>query len=75
MQLPQATTVRDDLGMATVVRFAGHFQYDIDVASDVFQCRTENAVWCRWDCHGLPVEHEIDKKLGEELCPAGSHPH
>lgn len=18
-----------------------------------------------WDCHGLPVEHEIDKKLGE----------
>ena len=20
---------------------------------------------CRWDCHGLPVEHEIDKKLGK----------
>jgi isoleucyl-tRNA synthetase len=19
---------------------------------------------CRWDCHGLPVEYEIDKKLG-----------
>ena len=23
---------------------------------------------CRWDCHGLPVEHEIDKKLGEARC-------
>ena len=22
---------------------------------------------CRWDCHGLPVEFEIDKKLGESL--------
>ena len=21
-----------------------------------------------WDCHGLPVEYEIDKKLGEVLC-------
>lgn len=22
---------------------------------------------CRWDCHGLPVEHEIDKAFGA-LC-------
>lgn len=21
-----------------------------------------------WDCHGLPVEYEIDKKLGRLLC-------
>ena len=26
-----------------------------------------------WDCHGLPVEYEIDKKLGEkDLIAAGS---
>ena len=24
-------------------------------------------VSCRWDCHGLPVENEINKKLGNIL--------
>ena len=31
-----------------------------------FACSTGHHVSRRfgWDCHGLPVEHEIDKKLG-----------
>ena len=27
-----------------------------------------------WDCHGLPVEYEIDKKLGAWTPPAGGRP-
>ena len=28
----------------------------------------EPVTWkCSWDCHGLPVEHEIDKAFGEML--------
>lgn len=25
-----------------------------------------------WDCHGLPVEYEIDKKLGEQYPYSGT---
>jgi isoleucyl-tRNA synthetase len=33
-----------------------------------YACSTGRHVTRRfgWDCHGLPVEYEIDKKLGEQ---------
>ena len=32
-------------------------------------CAETALMHCSWDCHGLPVEHEIDKKLGEAQRP------
>jgi len=32
---------------------------------------SEFGLSCRWDCHGLPVENEINKKLGEHLTEKG----
>ena len=54
MPLRQATTARAALGALTALSTV-HGQ----------QPGVTHCVVCRWDCHGLPVEHEIDKLLGE----------
>ena len=55
MRLPQGTTVQDDLGKTHQICAAA---VESALCITIF-------VACRWDCHGLPVEFEIDKRLSK----------